>query len=159
MAAGIGHRHGDLAAKLLDRALTVGKHVNDLNPPPAGQRLADPSELVEELDLDSMVRHWFGIIRAARVGGCSRELLASDGVGHLEKLTSRFHTDLVPKVPDEYKAQRRQHFIEAAWRCAANRGYRDMSGDDVCSEARLSQRPFYGYFDQKRDLLVSPLRL
>ncbi len=75
----------------------------------------------------------------------------------LEKLTSRFYSELVPRVPEEYKAQRRQHFIEAAWRCAANSGYRDMSVDDICSEARLSKGAFYGYFEQKLDLMVALL--
>ena len=63
----------------------------------------------------------------------------------------------MPRVPDEYKAQRRQQFIEAAWRCAATSGYRDMTVDDVCAEARMSKGAFYGYFEQKLDLIVALL--
>lgn len=36
-------------------------------------------------------------------------------------------------------------------------GFRDMTVDDVCTEARLSKGAFYGYFAQKRDLLVALL--
>lgn len=32
-----------------------------------------------------------------------------------------------------------------------------MSVDDVCTEARLSKGAFYGYFEQKRDLMVALL--
>jgi AcrR family transcriptional regulator len=63
----------------------------------------------------------------------------------------------MPRVRQEHRAQRRQHFIEAAWRCATQKGYRDMTIDDVCAEAKLSKGAFYGYFGQKRDLLISLL--
>ena len=36
-------------------------------------------------------------------------------------------------------------------------GFRDMTVDDVCTEASLSKGAFYGYFAQKRDLLVALL--
>ena len=32
-----------------------------------------------------------------------------------------------------------------------------MTVDDVCAEARLSKGAFYGYFEQKRDLMVALL--
>ena len=63
----------------------------------------------------------------------------------------------MPKIAEERKAARRQQFVSAAWRCAATKGYRDMTVDDVCAEAKLSKGAFYGYFDQKRDLLVALL--
>jgi TetR/AcrR family transcriptional regulator, repressor for uid operon len=47
--------------------------------------------------------------------------------------------------------------VTAAWKCAATRGYRDMTVDDVCAEAKLSKGAFYGYFQSKRDLLVALL--
>ncbi len=34
-------------------------------------------------------------------------------------------------------------------------GFRDMTVDDVCAEARLSKGAFYGYFKQKRALLLA----
>ena len=73
------------------------------------------------------------------------------------KLTGRFYTLGVPRIGQEQRAQRRQHFIRAAWRCAAQQGYRDVTVDDICAEARLSKGAFYGYFDQKRDILLSLL--
>ena len=63
----------------------------------------------------------------------------------------------MPKIAEAKKAARRQQFVDAAWRCAATKGYRDMTVDDVCAEAGLSKGAFYGYFDQKRDLLVALL--
>jgi AcrR family transcriptional regulator len=47
--------------------------------------------------------------------------------------------------------------IDAAWRCVARGGYRNLSVDDVCADAGLSKGAFYTYFDQKQDLLVALL--
>jgi len=47
--------------------------------------------------------------------------------------------------------------VNAAWKAAATQGYRDMTVDDVCAEARLSKGAFYGYFRHKRDLLIALL--
>ncbi len=47
--------------------------------------------------------------------------------------------------------------IDAAWRCAAERGFRDLTVDEVCAEAGVSKGAFYGYFEQKRDLLLALL--
>ena len=63
----------------------------------------------------------------------------------------------MPKIAEARKTARRRQLIRAAWRCAATKGYRDMTVDDVCAEAKLSKGAFYGYFDQKRDLLVALL--
>lgn len=63
----------------------------------------------------------------------------------------------MPKITEEQKAARRRQIVDAAWRCAATKGFRDMTVDDVCAEANLSKGAFYGYFDQKRDLLVALL--
>lgn len=63
----------------------------------------------------------------------------------------------MPKIAEERKVARRREFVGAAWRCAATKGFRDMTVDDVCTEANLSKGAFYGYFDQKRDLLVALL--
>ena len=61
----------------------------------------------------------------------------------------------MPRIGLERKNQRRQQIIEAAWRCAARMGFRDVTVDDVCAEAKLSKGAFYGYFEQKRDLLLA----
>lgn len=63
----------------------------------------------------------------------------------------------MPKLAAEARAERRQRFIDAAWRCAARMGYRDMTVDDVCAEAGLSKGAFYLYFPHKQSLLVALL--
>ena len=62
---------------------------------------------------------------------------------------------IMPRIGKERKSQRRQQILEAAWRCVGRMGYRDMTVDDVCAEAKLSKGAFYGYFAQKRDLLIA----
>lgn len=57
----------------------------------------------------------------------------------------------------ERRAERRSDILEAAWRCAARKGYRDTTVDDICGEANLSKGAFYGYFESKQDLLLGLL--
>lgn len=52
---------------------------------------------------------------------------------------------------------RRYEILDAAWRCAGRKGYRDTTVDDVCAEAGVSKGTFYGYFDSKQDLLLGLL--
>lgn len=63
----------------------------------------------------------------------------------------------MPKLRPETLVERRQLLIDAAWRCAAVRGFRDLTVDDVCAEASVSKGAFYGYFKHKQDLLLSLL--
>jgi AcrR family transcriptional regulator len=63
----------------------------------------------------------------------------------------------VPRISEAARSERRQRFTEAAWRCLARKGYRDLTIDDVCAEARLSKGAFYGYFESKQDLLLALL--
>jgi AcrR family transcriptional regulator len=63
----------------------------------------------------------------------------------------------MPKLKPETRVARRNELIEAAWRCAARSGFRDMTVDDVCDEGRVSKGAFYGYFEQKDDLLIALL--
>ncbi len=63
----------------------------------------------------------------------------------------------MPKLAEAARAERRKQLIDAAWRCAARKGYHDMTVDDVCIEAGVSKGAFYGYFHQKQDLLVALL--
>jgi TetR/AcrR family transcriptional regulator, repressor for uid operon len=63
----------------------------------------------------------------------------------------------MPKLAAEARAERRQRFVDAAWRCAAREGYRDMTVDDVCAEAGLSKGAFYIYFPHKQSLLLALL--
>ncbi len=63
----------------------------------------------------------------------------------------------MPKLRPETRIERRQDLIDAAWRCAARRGFRDLTVDEVCAEAGVSKGAFYGYFEQKQDLLLALL--
>ena len=63
--------------------------------------------------------------------------------------------DEMPRLREETRRERRQAFVEAAWRCAATRGYHAMTVDDVCAEAGFSKGAFYVHFASKRDLLVA----
>lgn len=68
----------------------------------------------------------------------------------------RFRAAL-PKLRPETRTERRRLLIEAAWRCAAQRGFGALTVDDVCAEADVSKGAFYGYFESKQDLLVALL--
>ncbi|MGH2849454.1 MAG: TetR/AcrR family transcriptional regulator [Solirubrobacteraceae bacterium] len=63
----------------------------------------------------------------------------------------------MPKLRPETRVERRQELIDAAWRCAGRSGFRDLTVDAVCAEARVSKGAFYGYFEQKQDLLLALL--
>ena len=63
----------------------------------------------------------------------------------------------MPKLRPETRIERRQLLVDAAWRCAAVRGFRDLTVDDVCAEAEVSKGAFYGYFEHKQDLLLALL--
>jgi AcrR family transcriptional regulator len=63
----------------------------------------------------------------------------------------------LPKLRPETKDARRRHLLEAAWRCAAEKRFAEMTVDDVCAEADLSKGAFYGYFESKGELLVGLL--
>ncbi len=63
----------------------------------------------------------------------------------------------MPRVADETRRHRRQQLMEAAWRCLARKGYRDLTVDDVCVEAAASKGSFYGYFESKKHMLTSLL--
>jgi AcrR family transcriptional regulator len=63
----------------------------------------------------------------------------------------------VPRITDATREKRRHCLIDAAWRCMARDGYRNLSVDDVCAEAGLSKGAFYTYFAQKQDLLLALL--
>lgn len=64
----------------------------------------------------------------------------------------------MPKLRDETREERRQALIDAGWRCLALQGFRDLTVDDVCSEAGASKGAFYGYFSNKQELLLELLR-
>lgn len=63
----------------------------------------------------------------------------------------------VPRLREADRQERRQRLLDAAWRCAGRKGYRDMTVDDVCAEAQVSKGSFYLYFETKQDLLLALL--
>jgi AcrR family transcriptional regulator len=63
----------------------------------------------------------------------------------------------MPRLKPETRVARRNDLIEAAWRCAARSGFRDVTVDDVCDEAGVSKGAFYGYFTHKGELLIALL--
>jgi AcrR family transcriptional regulator len=63
----------------------------------------------------------------------------------------------MPRVAEETRRRRRQELMDAAWRCLARKGYRDLTVDDVCAEAAVSKGSFYGYFESKKHMLTSLL--
>lgn len=63
----------------------------------------------------------------------------------------------MPRLNEGERNQRRQRLLEAAWRCAARKGYHDITVDDVCTEAEVSKGAFYTYFETKQDLLLALL--
>jgi AcrR family transcriptional regulator len=64
----------------------------------------------------------------------------------------------MPRLGAEAREERRSRFLEAARRCAATKGYRSFTIDDVCAEAGgLSKGAFYTYFASKQDLLLALL--
>jgi AcrR family transcriptional regulator len=64
----------------------------------------------------------------------------------------------MPKLLPETRSERRGLLIDAAWRCAAVQGFRDLTVDDVCAEAGVSKGAFYGYFAHKQELLLALLQ-
>ncbi len=63
----------------------------------------------------------------------------------------------MPRISTTVRSERRQQLIDAARRCAARRGFRDTTIDDVCAEAAVSKGAFYGYFSSKQQLLLALL--
>jgi TetR/AcrR family transcriptional regulator, transcriptional repressor of aconitase len=63
----------------------------------------------------------------------------------------------VPKLGVALRNERRERLLEAAWRCAARRGFRELTIDEICSEAGASKGAFYGYFASKQELQLALL--
>lgn len=63
----------------------------------------------------------------------------------------------MPRLAPAVREERRQQLVDAAWRCAAKRGFQSLTVDDVCAEAGVSKGSFYVYFAQKQDLLIALL--
>jgi AcrR family transcriptional regulator len=60
----------------------------------------------------------------------------------------------VPKLLERTREQRRRRILDAAWRCIARQGFRDLTVEDVCADAGLSKGAFYSHFVSKEALLM-----
>src|SRR5262249_10822932 len=69
----------------------------------------------------------------------------------------RSEGDPMPKIAESVRVKRRQNLVEAAWRCASRRGFRELTVDEICSEAGTSKGTFYGYFSSKQDMQLALL--
>jgi AcrR family transcriptional regulator len=63
----------------------------------------------------------------------------------------------MPRLAPQARRERRRKLIDAGWRCVAAKGYRNLTVDEVCSEAELSKGSFYTYFAGKHELLTALL--
>lgn len=59
----------------------------------------------------------------------------------------------MPKVTEEYLDIRRQHIIDAAYRCFARKGFHQTTMREIYAEAGLSPGAIYHYFDSKDDII------
>ncbi|TMK47859.1 MAG: TetR/AcrR family transcriptional regulator, partial [Actinobacteria bacterium] len=63
----------------------------------------------------------------------------------------------MPVLAPEQKQERRNNIIQAAWRCAGGKGFRELTIDEICEEGAVSKGSFYLYFASKEELLVALL--
>ncbi|GGU46696.1 TetR/AcrR family transcriptional regulator [Nocardioides albus] len=61
---------------------------------------------------------------------------------------------LPPNARERQKRERRLALIEAAQRLVGERGLDDVTVDEISSEAGLSTRTFFNYFDSKDDAVL-----
>jgi len=63
----------------------------------------------------------------------------------------------MPRLSAKQRLKHRQRIVDAAWRCVARTGYRDLRVEDVCAEAGVGKGSFYLYFKRKDDVLIALL--
>ena len=61
----------------------------------------------------------------------------------------------MPKVSEQYLADRRQQILEAAIACFARNGFHQTTMQDVYTECGLSPGAVYNYFKSKDDMVVA----
>jgi AcrR family transcriptional regulator len=61
----------------------------------------------------------------------------------------------MPKVTEEYKQDRRQQIIDAAYRCLARKGFQQTTMRDIYRETGLSAGAVYHYFESKHDIIAA----
>lgn len=63
----------------------------------------------------------------------------------------------MPRLSAAQRLNHRQRIVDAAWRCVARAGYRELRVQDVCTEAGVSKGSFYLYFKRKDAVLLALL--
>ncbi|WP_139490982.1 TetR/AcrR family transcriptional regulator [Brevibacillus dissolubilis] len=63
----------------------------------------------------------------------------------------------MPKVPDDYKEQRRAAILQSATHCFAEKGYQATTIDDIMRHAQVSKGAVYHYFKSKEEIYISLL--
>lgn len=61
----------------------------------------------------------------------------------------------VPKVSEQYSANRRREILVAALRCFARKGFHATSMSDIIAESGLSAGAIYGHYSSKGELITS----
>jgi AcrR family transcriptional regulator len=62
---------------------------------------------------------------------------------------------LVPKVPEQHLADRREQILQAALVCFASKGFHRTTMQDICTEAGLSAGAVYHYFAGKEEIIAA----
>ena len=60
----------------------------------------------------------------------------------------------MPKIHTDAQAARREHILDAAERCFAERGFHSTSMHDICRNASVSPGALYTYFSSKEQLIA-----
>lgn len=63
----------------------------------------------------------------------------------------------MPRLSAEQRLNHRRRIVDAAWRCVARTGYRELRVEDICAEASVGKGSFYLYFERKDDVLLALL--
>ncbi len=61
----------------------------------------------------------------------------------------------MPRISAATREERRQHLVDAGWRCVSKVGWSVLTVEDVCRTAGVAKGAFYGYFESKAELLVA----
>jgi AcrR family transcriptional regulator len=64
----------------------------------------------------------------------------------------------MPKLTEQFRAQRRRHILHAAWACFSRDGFHATSMDDVIKATGLSSSAVYRYISSKEELIDEAAR-
>ena len=64
-----------------------------------------------------------------------------------------------PKVPKSYLAARRKEIIEAACKCFMEKGFHNITMQDIYETTKLSPGAVYNYFSSKEDIVAAAVEI